>query len=139
MAEAVADVPGLAWVIGHRDAAALDKSPRAVWIPVRGTHRGPQQSGHNPRPIANRWVQWTVKCWGSDHDEAEAIMAAVVRGLHLTCTRGGYELGAEEWVEVGVASSGEAVLLTVSLGIPILDRAQPIARPLTVETPGALT
>lgn len=139
MTEAAIDVPGLTWGLGHREASKQHVAPRAVWVPVRGAHRGPQQGGTNPRPIANRWVTYTVRCVGVDATAAESIMSAVVRALHLTLTRGGYELGGEEWPEVGVGTVGDIVLLTVSIGLPILDRAAPTARALTVSTPGDLT
>lgn len=139
MAEACADVEGLVWDVGHRAAASNGSPPRADWLPERGAHRGPQQAGHNPRPLANRWVQFSVRCWGADHDAAEAILEAVVRGAHLALTRGGYELVGEEWVEVGALSQGEAAVLSISLGLPITDRPQPTARATTVTTPGDLT
>lgn len=139
MAEACADVEGLTWDVGKRPAAENNSPPRADWIPERGPHRGPQSSGHNPRPLANRWVTFSVRCWGADHDAAEAILEAVVRGAHLALTRGGYELGSEEWVEVGALSQGEAAVLSISLGLPVLDRPQPTARATTVTTTGDIT
>ena len=136
MAEACKDVEGLLWDVGARAAAENKSPPRADWIPERGAHRGPQQSGHNPRPIANRWVQFSVRCHGADHDAAEAIMAAVVRGAHLALTRGGYELVGEEWADVGAITQGEAVVLSISLGLPVFDRPQPTARPTSIDLPG---
>jgi hypothetical protein len=67
-----------------------------------------------------------VKCWGTDFAAAEALSAAVVRALHLTCTTGGFELDGEEWSEPGMVTAGDAVTITVLLGTPILDRAQPV-------------
>lgn len=138
MVEVRKDFPAVQLAIGRREAVAHGTPPRIEWVNLGGAHRGPQQSGHNPRPIANRWVQWAVRCWGADLDEAEALLSSVVRALHLTLTRGGYELGGEEGVETGLIGEGEAIVLTVSLGVPILDRAQPTQRATTLNTNGTI-
>lgn len=139
MVEVRKDFPDIQLGIGRREAAQGGSPARVDWVNLSGTHRGPQQSGHNPRPLANRWTQWTVKCWGTDLDAAERIMESVVRALHLTLTRGGYELVGEDGVDVGQLSEGEAIALVVSLGVPILDRAQPVVRPTTIATQGTIT
>ena len=125
MAEALKDRPELSWAIGHRLAAENTSPGRVDWVPRNGTFRGPQHSGHNPRPLHNRETLWAVMCWGIDHDDAESIMEVVIRGAHLILTAGGYSLEGEEWADAAKLSTGEQVTFGISLGIPILDRPQP--------------
>jgi len=125
MAEVAVDVPAVTAAVGAREAAAHGAPPRVEWVPSTGSLRMPQGQGRGPRALRNRWTRWAVKCWGTDFDAAEALSAAVVRALHLTCTVGGYELDGEEWAEPGMVTAGDAVTITVLLGTPILDRPQP--------------
>ena len=125
MVEVAKDIAGVTYGVGHRELAEANDHPRVDWVPVQGVFRGPQMSGHNPRPLQNRWTRWDVRCWGADLDATELILAAVVRGCHLALGKGGYEVEGETWAEVGVVSDGEQVTVGVYLGIPVCDRPQP--------------
>lgn len=126
MAEVAVDVPTVTMAVGAREASAHGAPPRVEWVPTTGAFRGPQGQGGRPRALRARWTRWAVKCWGETFAAAEALSAAVVRALHLTCTIGGFELDGEEWAEPGMVTAGDAVTITVLLGTPILDRAQPV-------------
>ena len=126
MAEVAVDYPAVTHAVGAGAGAAHGAPPRIEWTPGSGTFRGPQaQSGANPRPLRNRWTRWAVRCWAADFAAAEALSAALLRALHLTCTIGGFELDGEEWAEPGMVTAGDAVTITVLLGTPVLDRPQP--------------
>lgn len=136
---ASASITGFTWGCGRREAAKNSAATRIDWIPLRGAISAPQHAGRNPRPIANRWTRWDVRCWGADMDQAEQLLEFLVRALHLVLTGGGYKAGGEEWTEVGMLSAGEAVVVSIELGIPVLDRTQPTARPTSVSTNGTIT
>jgi len=125
MAEVALDVPGVTYAVGPRECAATGAPPRVEWLPGDGAFQGPQRSGDNPRPLQNRWLTFHAKCWGADGDAAEALMEAVVRALHLTLTIGGYRVQGEGWVAAAQLSEGDAVILQLQLGLPVLDRVQP--------------
>lgn len=126
MAEVAVDVPAVTTAVGAREASAHGAPPRVEWVPGSGAFRGPQGQGGNPRALKARWTRWAVRCWGADFAAAEALSGAVIRAMHLTCTIGGFELDGEEWAEPGMVTAGDAVTITVLLGTPILDRAQPV-------------
>lgn len=136
---AAASVEGFTWGRGRREAAKHNAAPRIDWIPLRGVFAAPQHAARNPRPIANRWTRWDVRCWGVDQDQAEQLLEFLVRALHLTLTGGGYKATGEEWVEVGVLSAGDAVVVSVELGIPVCDRVQITTRPTDATTNGTIT
>lgn len=125
MVEVALDVANVTYEVGHAECDALSTWPRVEWRPLDGTFVGPQQSGHNPRPLQNRWVQYAVACKGRGHDEAEALLEAVIRGLHLTLTIGGYRVAGETWARPGASEDGDTVTLSAALGLPVLDRVQP--------------
>lgn len=123
MEEVRLDIPEVTW--GIRESAEHHAPPRVNWEPMQGTFRGPQASGHNPRPIQGRSLRWEVRCWGVDYDATELLLNALVRALHLTLTIGSYGLDGETWADVGAMSQGDQVTVGVILGLPVCDRAQP--------------
>lgn len=136
MTDVAVDVPGVHTAFGRRAAAQHDSPPMVGWWPAaevpEGSRKNAQPGGR--RELYSSALTITVRCWGvaatPDHtyatNDLEALM--LLRESVAACMQRRWP-GTHKWsrgvyvVEPSQTDLGEAVDLTVTINVGVLDRA----------------
>ena len=136
MADVAIDVPGVATAFGRRAAAQHSSPPMVGWWPSSEVPEGARKNAFpgGRRELYSSSLTLTVRCWGiaatpdhtyaaSDLEAAMLLRESVIACLHRRLS-GAYQWPRATWVTDPSASDfGEAVDLTITLSVGILDRA----------------
>jgi hypothetical protein len=106
---------GRRWLASNEDPA-----PRVVWVPTRDTFGPVRRTQDNPRPRRARNITFEAHVWGTDLDQAEAILEAIVLA-GLQTAQGSVEFEDAKWDAPEWITAGEYVVLTMSLATQITD------------------
>jgi hypothetical protein len=134
--------------ISHQEAP-----PRMVWIPQRGSVRGPHGQGGdgviNPRPLWTRHLGVLVHIWAEDSSKpdgsgdvpmVEAYMQHLVAAIHDMC-HGAYAVVSEDWpasIQGQTTNLGAVCLLGLELQLPLTREPDTYATIETITTATAI-
>lgn len=109
-----------AWLIGAHKAQQNARPPRYVWIPGRDKFAAPERAGGRPRALYTR--QATVDChlWGTDLDDAENRLHALLAALHAEARTSFVATGAD-WDRAQATEAGQLVVVSFAIEIPVTD------------------
>lgn len=140
MADVIVDVPGVATAFGRREVAAHSSPPMVGWWPTTETPGGARKNAFPGarRELYSSAITLTVRCWAvaesngvtyatNDLEALSRLRESVIACIHRRLP------GAYEWargtyvVDPSATDLGEAVDLSITLRVGVLDRAPTLA------------
>lgn len=118
MVRVTADVPGTTWSEGSREWETNGSPPRVLWKRTNATN-APAAQLHDrtadfQRAIVGKAQSYSVKLWGVDWPQVDALFAALVRALEFE-SAGAWSYQGDAPNDAATLDKGEATVATFTL------------------------
>lgn len=121
--------------LGKKKVNDLAAFPRYTWFPVTCTFGQPSRTQGEPHSLSDAPQLFEVHIHGADYNQCWRLLSALTTATRAVTNGLNYKLSGAEWMPSSEVTSGEVLVVQVSVILPVYESVLPTVAPANTQAP----